>query len=149
MVQIPPWWLCTGTINVLNLQPHGRSYRCFTALAQPAEGRVGARCSKDEFLQQRDFFSRVWAIGHAAQVLQNENMCLSDNESRKRLVVTREKEALGAEYPGPGSCARAAALGLPALLHPSEPLQSHFRGIIGWQFLHAPFWNSSLLFWLA
>lgn len=47
------------------------------------------------------------------------------------------------------SCARAAALRLPALLHLSEPLQSHFRGIIGWHFLHAPFWNSSLLFWLT
>lgn len=31
----------------------------------------------------------------------------------------------------------------------NEPLQSHFRGIFRWQLLHAPFWNSSLLFRLA
>lgn len=101
-VQILLWWLCTGNINVLNLHPHGSSYQCFVAFAQPAEGRVRACCSKDKFLQQRDFC--VCTMGHVAQVLQNENMRLSENESRKMLVVTSKREAVGAGAPWARGC---------------------------------------------
>lgn len=58
---------------------------------------LGPVAQKDEIWQQRDFFSRLWAIGHVAQILQNENVCLNENENRKTIVVTRERAALGTE----------------------------------------------------
>lgn len=36
-------------------------------------------------------------MGHAVQVLQNENVCVSENENRKAMVVMRERDALGAK----------------------------------------------------
>lgn len=98
LVHILFWWVCLQVVPMASAftQTAGASSASWH-LHTLGRAELGPVAQTDELWQQRDFFSRPWAMGNVAQVLQNENMWLSENENRDMMVAIRKREAQEAE----------------------------------------------------